>query len=99
MELPTSLDQPLQGHIVCACSDMFLPVFAPRDREREREPLVIAKASGTSTLFASSFNEIYNSTKHHTRSAVARVTNDRTARAHLPSTVENQQEEKEKDNY
>ena len=26
MELPTSLDQPLQGQIVCACLDMFLPV-------------------------------------------------------------------------
>ena len=27
MELPTSLDQPLQGQIVCACFDMFLPVW------------------------------------------------------------------------
>ena len=27
MELPTSLDQPLQGQIVCACLDMFLPVW------------------------------------------------------------------------
>ena len=26
MELPTSLDQPLQGQIACACLDMFLPV-------------------------------------------------------------------------
>ena len=27
MEFPTSLDQPLQGQIVCACLDMFLPVW------------------------------------------------------------------------
>ena len=27
MELPTTLDQPLQKQIVCACFDMFLPVW------------------------------------------------------------------------
>ena len=27
MELPTSLDQPLKGQVVCACLDMFLPVW------------------------------------------------------------------------
>ena len=33
---------------------------------------------------------MYNCTKLHTGSAVARVTKDRAARPHLPSTVENQ---------
>ena len=33
---------------------------------------------------------MYNCTKLHTGSAVARVTKDRAARLHLPSTVENQ---------
>ena len=33
---------------------------------------------------------MYNCTKHHTGSAVARVTKDRVARPHLPSTVEHQ---------
>ena len=33
---------------------------------------------------------MYNCTKYHTGSAVARVTKDRAARPHLPSTVENQ---------
>ena len=33
---------------------------------------------------------MYNCTKLHTGSAVARVTKDRAARSHLPSTVENQ---------
>ena len=33
---------------------------------------------------------MYNCTKYHTVSAVARVTKDRAARPHLPSTVENQ---------
>ena len=33
---------------------------------------------------------MYNCMKHHTGSAVARVTNDRAARPHLLSTVENQ---------
>ena len=33
---------------------------------------------------------MYNCTKHDTGSAVARVTKDRAARPHLPSTVENQ---------
>ena len=27
VELPTSINQPLQGQIVCACLDMFLPVW------------------------------------------------------------------------
>ena len=40
--------------------------------------------------FASSFHGMYNCTNHHTGSAVARVTKDRAARSHLPSTVENQ---------
>ena len=33
---------------------------------------------------------MYNCTKHHTGMVVARVTKDRAARPHLPSTVENQ---------
>ena len=33
---------------------------------------------------------MYNCTNHHAESAVARVTKDRAARPHLPSTVENQ---------
>ena len=33
---------------------------------------------------------MYNCTKHHNGAAVARVTKDRAARPHLPSTVENQ---------
>ena len=33
---------------------------------------------------------MYNYTKHHSGSTVARVTNDRAARPHLPSTVNNQ---------
>ena len=33
---------------------------------------------------------MYNCTKLHTGSAVARVTKDRAARPHLPSTVDNQ---------
>ena len=33
---------------------------------------------------------MYNCTKHHTGSVVARVTKDRAARPHLPSTMENQ---------
>ena len=63
---------------------MFLlerPSFAPRE---SRQLL----ASGTSTLFVGSFHEIYNCMNHG--SAVARVTKDRAARLHLPSTVGNQ---------
>ncbi|KAK2168419.1 hypothetical protein NP493_1225g00007 [Ridgeia piscesae] len=37
-----------------------------------------------------SFHEMYNCTNQHTGSAVVRVTKDRAARPHLPSTVENQ---------
>ncbi len=43
MELPTSLDQPLQGQILCTCLDMFLPVWdlylLP-----EKKPLVSCKS-------------------------------------------------------
>ena len=39
---------------------------------------------------------MYNCTKHHTGSAVARVTKDRVARPHLPSTVENQLERRKR---
>ena len=31
MELPTSLDQPLQGQIVCACFAGIRPLFVPRE--------------------------------------------------------------------
>ena len=90
MELPTSLDQPLQGQIVCDCLDMFLPVW-DLYLYPERVSLVTSKSQrGTSTLFASSVHEIYNCTKLHTGSAVARVTKDRAARPLLRSTVENQ---------
>ena len=89
MELPTSFDQPLLGQIVCACLDMFLPVFdlylLP-----EREPLVTCKSQRQYNSFAGNFHEMYNCTKYHSGSAVARVTKDRAARPHLPSTVENQ---------
>ena len=88
MELPTSLDQPLQGQIVRVCLDLFLPVgYLP---EREREPLVTYKNQRHFNTFAGSFHEMYNCTKHHPGSAVARVTKDRAARPRLPSTVENQ---------
>ena len=43
--------------------------------------------NGTSTLFPSSFHEMYNCTKHHTWSVVARVTKNNTVRPHLPATV------------
>ena len=46
--------------------------------------------SRQSTLFAGRFHETYNCTKLHTGSAVARVTKDRAAPPHLPSTVVNQ---------
>ena len=89
MELPPSLDQPLQGQIVCACLDMFLPV-SDLYLFPEREPLITCKKQRLFNTFAGSFHEMYNSTKHHTGSAVARVTKDRAARPQLPSTVENQ---------
>ena len=90
MEVPTSLVQPLQGQIVCACFYMFCRCETPICAPREKEPLVTCKTSGTATLFASSFHEMYNCTKHHTGSAVAWFTKDRATRRHLPSTEENQ---------
>ena len=48
------------------------------------------KPAALQHFFASSFHEMYNCTKYHTGSAVTRVTKDRAARPHLPSTVENQ---------
>ena len=64
MELPTFLDQPLQGQIVCARLNMFLPVGGLY-LLTEREPLVPYK----SQLFVGSFHEMYNCTKHHTGTA------------------------------
>ena len=43
MEFPTSLDQPLQGQIVCACLDMFFPV-SDLSLFPERVPLVTCKS-------------------------------------------------------
>ena len=84
MELLTSLDQPLQGHVLAGVRTLFAP----------REKAVIysnsQKPAALQHFFAGSFHEMYNCTKHHTGSAVPRVTKNRAARPHLPSTGENQ---------
>ena len=61
----------------------MIPLFVPRES-------VASNLQKPAALSASSFYEMYNCTKLHTVSAVARVTKDRAARPHLPSTVENQ---------
>ena len=61
-------------------------LFVPR----ESVAINLQKPAALQHFFASSFHEMYNCTKLHTGSAVARVTKDRAARPHLPSTVENQ---------
>ena len=89
MELPTSLDQPLQGQIVCACLDMFLPVcplFVPRDSVASN----LQKPAALQQFLLAASMKCTTCTKHDTGSAVARVTKDRAARPHLPSTVKNQ---------
>ena len=62
------------------------PLFVPRESAISN----LQKPAALQHFVASNFHEMYNCTKHHTGSAVARVTKDRAARPHLPSTVENQ---------
>jgi len=79
IELTPSPDQPLQGQTVCTCLNVFLSVWN-----------LYLLSDKTSTLSASSFNEMYNRMKYHPESIVARVTTDRTVRSHIPSTVKKQ---------
>ena len=58
------------------------PLFVPRES--------VASNLQKPAAFQHFFHEMYNCMKLHTGSAVARVTKDRAARPHLPSTVENQ---------
>ena len=62
------------------------PLFVPRESVASN----LQRPAPRQQRFASSFHEMYNCTKLHTGSGVARVTKDRAARPHLPSTVKNQ---------